>query len=333
MLAANAKPQNTQSGSVILRSGNKRHILVSPTGTRTKLGEYYERKTSNELPVGGFDNTQAPYREGDAEFIKMRNGQERVVRRYDPADNEYKFTQLGKSFYSRLKRNYVVQIPVKVKGRRKDGSYYNIKSTLPISKMGVDRIQMPLNLTAAQRTAKIKEIISAKLNLDEPIYEVNQEEWSYDQSASGSWIINEESVGIIDPEKQETIIALDRRVGTAPYSLSQIPFSEDLLPEAFQDCEDMCCLPRQLSALLNLDFGLICNEMSEIEGTLYGVNSWSEKGCTPRMMIEFCKQRNLGASIMHNGSALETLPGPTPIVAALQVTCTFIEVQKRGRNL
>lgn len=227
MLTADATPQTAKSGSVILKSGNRRHILVSPIRERTKLGEYYEQKTSNELPVGGFDPTQAPYREGNTEFIKMRNGQDRAVRRYDPADNEYKFTQLGKSFYSRLKRNYVVQLPVKIRGRRKDGRYYNIKSTLPISKMGV----------AAQRTSKIKEIVSAKLNLDEPLYEVSQEEWSYDHGASGSWIVNEESVGIIDPDTQETIIALDRRVGTAPYSLSQLPFSEDLLPEAFQDCD------------------------------------------------------------------------------------------------
>ena len=61
--------------------------------------------------------------EGNSEFIKMRNGEERAVRRYSPVDNEMKLSALGKSVYSRLKRNYVVQIPVLVKGRRKDGSY------------------------------------------------------------------------------------------------------------------------------------------------------------------------------------------------------------------
>ena len=169
MLAANARPQTTKSGSLILKSGNKRHQLLTSQGERTALGEYYEQKSRDELPVGGFDPTQAPFREGNTEYIRMRNGEERAVRRYDPAENDYRFTKLGKSFYARLKRNYVVQIPVKVKGKRKDGSFYNIKSTLPISKMGVDRIEMPLNLTAAQRTAKIKELISSKLDLDEPL--------------------------------------------------------------------------------------------------------------------------------------------------------------------
>ena len=124
MLTGNVNLHSTSSGSVLLKSGNRRHTLVSTTRERVALGEYYEQKCSNELPVGGFDPTQAPFREGNTEFIKMRSGEERTVRRYDPVDNEYKFTKLGKSFYSRLKTNYVVQTSVKVKGKRKDGSYY-----------------------------------------------------------------------------------------------------------------------------------------------------------------------------------------------------------------
>ena len=131
MLATNARPHSTKSGSVVITGGNKRHTLLNSQGERTALGEYYEQRSSNELPAGGFDPTQAPFREGNTEFIKMRTGEERAVRRYDPADNEYKFTKLGKSFYARLKRNYVVQIPVKVKGKRNDGSYYNIQSSFP----------------------------------------------------------------------------------------------------------------------------------------------------------------------------------------------------------
>ena len=52
MVAANARPQTTKGGSVVLKSGNKRHTLVSTTGERTNLGEYYEQKTANELPGG-----------------------------------------------------------------------------------------------------------------------------------------------------------------------------------------------------------------------------------------------------------------------------------------
>ena len=79
----------------------------------------------------------------------------------------------------------------------------------------------------------------------------------------------------------------------------------------------MACVPRQLSPLLSLDFELICNEMTEIEPKLYGESKCCEKGCTSRMVIRFCKQRHLGGCITHNGSVLESLAGPNPIVAAL----------------
>ena len=114
------------------------------------------------------------------------------------------------------------------------------------------------------------------------------------------------------------VVALDRRTGTAPYSLSQLSYSEDLCEEAFIDTGDMLCVPRQISTLLNLDFGLVCNELTELERKLYGVETWTEKSATPRMVIEFAKGRKLGACILHNGNVLETLPGNNrSLVAAL----------------
>ena len=49
MLTANVNLHSTKSGSVLLKSGNKRHTLVSTTGERTALGSYYEQQSSNEL--------------------------------------------------------------------------------------------------------------------------------------------------------------------------------------------------------------------------------------------------------------------------------------------
>ena len=78
----------------------------------------------------------------------------------------------------------------------------------------------------------------------------------------------------------------------------------------------MCCVSRQLSALLVLETGIVCNEMRELEQKQYGMNSWSDNRCTPKMVIEFCKVGNLGVCIMHDGNVVETLAGPTLIVAA-----------------
>ena len=212
MLVAGVTPKDTRGGAVILKgAGARYHQLVGTTGEKTRLGEYYETKTGQDLPVGGFDPRQSPYRLGDTEYIKMRNGEEKVTRRYSPVENQFQFTALGKSFYSRIKRSYVVQIPVKVQGKRKNGTFYNVKSTMPIAKLGVDRIEMPLSLSREQRDARIKTMVKRQLNLDEPLYEVSQEEWTYDTASEGAWIINEETVGR-DPDNGEMVIALDRAV-------------------------------------------------------------------------------------------------------------------------
>ena len=139
----------------------------------------------------------------------------------------------------------MVQVPVRVTGTRKDGSQYHIRSTLPIAKLGIDRVELPLNLTAAQRTQRIKQIVQGQLDLARPLYEVSRETWEYDD---GAWIIHEETVGR-DPDSGEMVVALDRRVGAAPLSPSELPFAEHLCAEAFESHDDHLCVPRQVAAL------------------------------------------------------------------------------------
>ena len=204
------------SGAVLARQGPRFQTLVTADGERTAAGAFYEQKTSQDLPVGGFA-PQAPQRSGDTEFITMRDGLERATRRWDPASQDYKFTKLGKSFYGRLKRNYVVQVPVKVTGQRKNGTTYTIRCTLPIAKLGVDRVELPLNLTTAQRTVRVKELVRTQLDLTRPLYEVSKETWEYDSASDGAWVIHEETVAR-DPDSGEMVVALDRRVGALPLS-------------------------------------------------------------------------------------------------------------------
>ena len=59
MIVAGNTPRDTKGGSVILGVGARYHQLVGTTGEKTRLGEYYETKTGQELPVGGFDPRQA----------------------------------------------------------------------------------------------------------------------------------------------------------------------------------------------------------------------------------------------------------------------------------
>ena len=155
-VAAGLQPRTTSAGAVIARNGARFQTLVDASGERTAAGRYFEQASAQDLPVGGFDTSQAPMRSGDTEYVTMRSGEQRATRRWDPTSQDYRFTALGKSYYARLKRNYVVQVPVRVIGTRKDGSQYQIRSTLPIAKLGIDRVQLPLNLTTPQRTRRIR---------------------------------------------------------------------------------------------------------------------------------------------------------------------------------
>ena len=90
-----------------------------------------------------------------------------------------------------MKRSYVVQVPVRITGVRKDGSQYHIRSTLPVSRLGIDRVELPLNYTRAQRNARIKQLVSNQLDLTSPLYQVSRETWEYDDASDGAWTIHE----------------------------------------------------------------------------------------------------------------------------------------------
>ena len=68
-------------------------------------------------------------------------------------------------------------------------------------------------------------------------------------------------------------------------------------------------VPRQIAAI---------EELQEIERILDGKQDMMEKGCSPRMVIEFARNRNLAVSTLHNGKLLESISGSNPpLVAAL----------------
>ena len=71
---------------------------------------------------------------------------------------------MGKSFSCTLRRNYLVQVPVKVDGKCKDGSSYTLKTWLPIEKLGLTPMSMPLNLNYRQRLARVRATVQRQLD-------------------------------------------------------------------------------------------------------------------------------------------------------------------------
>ena len=114
-------------------------------------------------------------REGNTEYVTLRSGKRVKTRIFDATSNEYRFTKEGDQFYKQLRRNYVVQIPVKIIGKRLNGTTYTIKSSMPIEKLGLTNKQLPLNLTHAERKAKLKEMVEDELPLSGALLQHSQE--------------------------------------------------------------------------------------------------------------------------------------------------------------
>ncbi len=305
MIAANTAPQRLKgSEGIALRAGRSIVKLIDDEGMATKAGTYWSLKSGQALPAGGFMQ-QAATREGNVESIRLRDGSRGITRRYVEGTGEYKFTPLGNSYYRTVRRNYVVTVPVIINGKRKDGSTYQIKSTMPVSKLGLKPTTLPSNMTSPQRRAKVRRIVEAELS--DVLYEMSDETWTLD--GSGSWRIHEEVVAT-DPDTgtAEAYTFLDRPTGTRPV-LANFLFPDALCEEAFEEHDDMLCCPRQMAAVLKLDIGNVCSDLSVIERILYQTDSWQEKGATPRMVLEYCRMHALGAAVVHNEAVVETLPG------------------------
>ena len=136
LLANNASL--VQKANTLLRSG-KKFITLARNGDPTLAGKYYEQQTNTTLEAGGYNLTQTPIREGNTEFVKLRSGKKVKTRVWNAISGEYRFTKEGNEFYKQLRRNYVVSIPVTIIGKRKNGTTYTLRSSMPIEKLGMTK--------------------------------------------------------------------------------------------------------------------------------------------------------------------------------------------------
>ena len=116
--------KSKSSDGLMLKGPGKSFVtLMTPAGVVTKAGRVYEDRVGERLPAGGYDVDQAPRRVGNVEYIKTRGGKDRVVRRWDPSSDKFVYTALGRTFYSKRQSEYVVQIPITIRGKRDNGRY------------------------------------------------------------------------------------------------------------------------------------------------------------------------------------------------------------------
>ena len=163
--------------------------------------------------------------------------------------------------------------------------------------MGPCNLSLPLNLAQQDKLAKVKQLVKDQLGSDVLLTHTD-EVWTLDRSTN-SWRIHEETVQA-DPQagKDEVDVILDRRVGARPV-LCQLPYADRLCKEAFEDHDDKLCAVRQLAAVLKLPLTDVLQEMRTIDEQLYGSNR-ENSGCTPRMVLEYCRREGISCAIVHN---------------------------------
>ena len=129
------RPRKTPSESVILRVGANHRVLVGTGGAVTAAGRLYEELSGETLETWSYDTNQTPIRIGNAERIKLRGGREKLVRSWDAtADDgrgEYRYTALGKRFFSRERQEYIVRVPASFTGTRANGTAYHREGLWP----------------------------------------------------------------------------------------------------------------------------------------------------------------------------------------------------------
>ena len=223
-----------RSGRVILSTGEggkqSYRVLIGADGTLTPAGRVYqEANPSWQRPAAFFDPNQLVIRRGPSDSIRTDAG-ERVVRTYD-VGGRTRLTRLGKLYFRGKKTEYVVKIPVIVKGWRADGSIYYRNTHMPTNMAAGDgsfmeawdageRFREDAALGPAEAVERIKTRRLERWGQDfrggrTLIFNQSQEEWYYDRD--GEWLVSALTLQDTDGDGQlEENVRMDMPLGDFP---------------------------------------------------------------------------------------------------------------------
>ena len=78
-------------------------------------------------------------------------------------DGTHRLTALGKKFYSQEKDEYIVHVPVLIKGRHKNGRTYERVDHLPTDLLNTSKIMMSNLYTEQEKVSRIKSDVLTQL--------------------------------------------------------------------------------------------------------------------------------------------------------------------------
>ena len=120
-------------------------------GQLTRAGQHYYSHLGLRPPSKDFDYNQPLIREGPNDYILLRNGRKKLVRSLQ--GGEHRLTKLGKGFFRDKFYEYLVHVPVIIRGRRRSGrnagAGYERRDWLPVNELG-GATRHPAHLTEEQ---------------------------------------------------------------------------------------------------------------------------------------------------------------------------------------
>jgi len=280
---------------------NKYVVLADASATLTPAGQFYYEETGQTRPEAAFDRSQQLISRNGNDYIRTRTGREVLVRSLR-ADGSVTVTKTGEAFFRDKFVEHVVHVPSRVVGVRQNGTQYVRQEWLPVHKLGLNSIMENARFTPAQAHTRVRSRILSELGLrtqggETVLLEVSSETWTYDRSRDDQWQISSmatqvDAEGRVDVQTalRQPMAALPPRdalaaLPEAPRSCaSQLPFADQILPEAFESHPDKLCVARQLAALLQRPLAQIVDIFTALK---WG-DEWKQVGLTAEDLKEFC---------------------------------------------
>ena len=167
-------------------------LLSRADGQLTRAGQHYYSHLGLRPPSKDFDYNQPLIREGPNDYILLRNGQKKLVRSLQ--GGEHRLTKLGKGFFRDKYYEYLVHVPVIIRGRRRSGrnagAGYERRDWLPVNELG-GATRHPAHLTKKQVAQRVRQQVEASLDPGGPILQLSDETYFLDPE--GHWVVSTQS--------------------------------------------------------------------------------------------------------------------------------------------
>ena len=133
------------SQAMRLNLGGRNITLVNASGRAMEAGMYFYQKLRSEpVPDAKWDDDAVTYRKdgGRTDFVRLRNGAEVRLRTWNPARGVFEYSEMGKQFYKRRPRAYIVQVPATVWTKRRNGTEDSYQAHFPATDLGSEIRQL-----------------------------------------------------------------------------------------------------------------------------------------------------------------------------------------------